>query len=144
MEWNQLAMIMPFIFLAYQLLIDWANLFPWNDIATKTPKTRLIELLLNYSPLLLIAYGFYQHTPTAKLYALIGSVAYLIGHLNAWWRPYLFGASAKEKAEYEQYFSRTYKFLPPIGEHPIPDSEHVVLGFICLLMVGCSCLAYFT
>lgn len=144
MKWNQLAACMPLIFLAYQLLIDWVNLFPWNDLSTKTPKTRLLELLLNYSPLLLITYGFQQATPTSQLFALVGSVAYLIGHLNAWWRPYFFGASPKEIVEYNQYFSRTYKFLPPIEDHPIPDGEHVVLGLICLAMVGSSFLAYFT
>ena len=144
MEWTQLATLLPLLFLSYQILIDWVNLFPWNDLATKTAKTRLLELLLNYSPLLLIAYGFHQPTPSTKLYALIGSVAYLLGHLNAWWRPYLLGATSKEQAEYQQYFSRTYKFLPAIGDHPIPDGEHVVLGVICLLMVGCSLLAYFT
>ena len=144
MDWNQLAMLMPLIFLTYQILIDWVNLFPWNDVTTKTPKTRLLELLLNYSPLVLIAYGFHRATPTSQLYALIGSIAYLLGHLNAWWRPYFFGASVNEQAEYSQYFSRTYKFLPPIKDHPIPDGEHVVLGLICLLMVISSVLAYFT
>ncbi len=142
MKWNQVATLLPLLFLSYQLLIDWVNLFPWNDIATKTAKTRLLELLLNYSPLLLIAYGFHQATPTPKLYALMGSLAYLVGHLNAWWRPYLLGATPNQKAEYQQYFSRTYTFLPPIGDHPIPDAAHVVLGSICLLMVISSFLAY--
>jgi len=34
---------------------------------------------------------------------------------------------------YEKYFGRTYKFLPAIGDHPIPDAAHVLLQ---LLLIG--------
>ena len=142
MNRTRIAAIVPLVFLSYQLLIDWVDLFPWNDLATKSVKTRVLELLLNYSPLLLISYGFWVPSPLTKLWSLLGSVAYFIGHLNAWWRPYFFGASPRELREYQQHFSRTYKFLPPIKNHPIPDAEHLVLGLICVLLLGCSALAY--
>lgn len=142
MSWNLVAALMPLVFLGYQLVIDWVNLFPWNDVAAKSAKTRVLELLLNYSPLLLISYGFFKPTGASELYALLGSAAYLLGHLNAWWRPYLLGASPGERQEYAALFSRTYKFLPPIKDHPIPDAEHVVVGLICGAMLASSILAY--
>ena len=142
MTWQTAAMLAPLIFLGYQLLIDFVPMLPWNDTSTRTAKHRLLEALFNYSPLLLIAYGFSQSSRTGWLISAIGATLYFIGHLNAWWRPYFFGASTKEMEEYKTHFSRTFKFLPARGTNPIPDAEHVVIGLICIGMVVCVWVAY--
>ncbi|MEH7333527.1 hypothetical protein V7161_12875 [Neobacillus drentensis] len=56
----------------------------------------------------------------------------LIMHLFAWWLPYFFGFPLAVKADYEKYFSRTYKILPPIKDHIIPDVEHIGVGVLLL------------
>lgn len=142
MNWQTAALLAPLIFLGYQFLIDFIPMPPWNDTSTRTVKHRLLEVLFNYSPLLLIAYGFSQTSRTGWLISAIGATLYFIGHLNAWWRPYFFGASAREMEEYKTHFSRTFKFLPARGENPIPDAEHVVIGLICIGMVVCAWMAY--
>jgi hypothetical protein len=142
MNWQTAAMISPLVFLAYQLLIDFVPMFPWNDTSTRTIKHRLLEVVFNYTPLLLIAYGFSQTNRTGWLIASIGATLYFFGHLNAWWKPYFFGASAKEMEEYKTHFSRTWKFLPARGTNPIPDAEHVVIGIICIAMVASTWAAY--
>lgn len=142
MNWQTLAMISALVFLGYQLLIDFVPMAPWNDTSTRDNKTRIMELIFNYAPLLLIAYGFSQINRTGWLISAIGATLYFVGHLNAWWRPYFFGASEKEMEEYKKHFSRTYKFLPARGNNPIPDAEHVVIGIICIGMVVFSWLAY--
>ncbi len=143
MNWQTAAMVTPLVFLAYQLLIDFVPMAPWNDTSTRTNKERIGELVFNYTPLLLIAFGFSQTSRTGWLISVIGATLYFVGHLNAWWRPYFFGANEKEMADYKKHFSRTLKFLPTRGENnPIPDAEHVVIGIICIAMVVTAWLAY--
>lgn len=144
MNWLTAATFAPLVLLAYQLCIDWLPLFPWNDRETKSARDRLLETIINYSPLLLISFGFTRASHTGWIICMVGTIVYLIGHLNAWWRPYFLGATEKEQEEYKRLFSRTYKFLPPIGNNPIPDAEHVVLGSITLLMVLSAILAVVT
>lgn len=142
MNWIRLAIAPPLLLFAYQLVLDWVNLFPWNDLAAKSARTRALEFVLNYSPLLLIAYAFWRPSRVSELYGLLGSVAYLLGHLNAWWRPYLLGATPREQAEYQAQFARTHKFLPARRDHPVPDAAHIGVGLLCLLLVLGSGLAY--
>ncbi len=118
MDWLFLAAILPLLLIGYQLFIDWIDVFPWNDIGTKTFRERTLETALNYAPLLLISFAFFHPSPMGILLGMLGSYLYLFGHLNAWWRPYFFGASAKEQQEYTRLFQRTYKVLPSIDNQP--------------------------
>jgi hypothetical protein len=56
-----------------------------------------------------------------------------------WWIPYFFGASEAHMQQYRKLFSRTFKFLPPIDDHLIPDAQHCVLHgltVIALILTG--------
>jgi hypothetical protein len=44
--------------------------------------------------------------------------------------PYFFGFPNNVRSDYKKYFSRTYKFLPAIKDHIIPDAEHVGVGIL--------------
>ncbi|KLT16574.1 hypothetical protein AA980_17490 [Neobacillus vireti] len=48
----------------------------------------------------------------------------------AWWIPYLTGYPHQVRVDYEKYFHNTYKFLPAIKNHIIPDAEHVGVGVL--------------
>jgi hypothetical protein len=54
-------------------------------------------------------------------------------HLAYWWLPYLRGTTPEHKEEHARMFGGTTSFLPAIGDNPIPNAQHVVVG---LLMVG--------
>jgi len=144
MNWVTAATFAPLLMLGYQLVIDWVPLFPWNDIEKKTVRERILETLINYSPLLLIAFAFTQPKGFGWYVALGGCGFYLFGHFMAWWKGYFWGANEKELAEYRHRFSRTYKFLPAIADHPIPDAEHVVIGGLTIIMFTCAILAVLT
>jgi len=68
-------------------------------------------------------------------------VLWLAAILNQWLIPYLFGnaplgrgiSAEQHMQQYEHLFSRTYKFLPPIDNHPIPDAQHVTLATLSLI-----------
>ena len=49
-----------------------------------------------------------------------------------WWIPYLRGASENHLRFYEKHWARTWRFLPPIGDHPIPNAAHVALQVMIL------------
>ncbi|PLS03782.1 hypothetical protein CVD27_13410 [Neobacillus cucumis] len=51
-------------------------------------------------------------------------------HLFTWWFPYFFGYPNNIRTDYEKYFKRTFKFLPKIKDHIIPDAEHVGVGIL--------------
>lgn len=55
-------------------------------------------------------------------------------HLYTWWIPYLFGFP-NVTPDYVKYFKRTYKFLPPIKNHIIPDAEHVGVGVFLVILL---------
>lgn len=137
------ATIIPLVFFLYQIIIDWVNLFPWNDIWRKNRLLKAQEFIINYLPLLLIAYAYSHYTPSSLSWGMGGSILYLIGHIIAWWKPYFLGASPEEKSEYKMYFERTYKFLPAIDDNPVPDAQHVVLGIICLIMTILNTVIFF-
>jgi hypothetical protein len=46
--------------------------------------------------------------------------------------------------QYKHLFSRTYKFLPPIDNHPIPDAQHVTLATLSLITLIIVTVAFLT
>jgi hypothetical protein len=78
---------------------------------------------------------------------IIGTLAYAWWawlEIQSWWIPYFSGASPQWMAVYTRWFSHTYKFLPAIGNHPIPDAEHTVLTalIISLVLTGIKATAH--
>jgi hypothetical protein len=91
MLWRVLAIVVPLILLAYLAVIDFADLFPWNDIAAVPRRERAREAALNYPPLLIAAIGFALDNDLMRIVALVMVCAYTIGNALAWWVPYLIG-----------------------------------------------------
>ncbi len=61
--------------------------------------------------------------------------------ISPWWIPYVLGASPQVMHFYEHWFANTYRFLPRIADHPIPDAEHTVILLLLLLVLTCSILS---
>jgi hypothetical protein len=138
MLWRVLASVVPLILLAYLAVIDFADLFPWNDIAAVPRRERAREAALNYPPLLIAAIGFALDNDLMRIVALVMVCAYTIGNALAWWVPYLIGASKHQREEYETSFGRTRKSLPSIGDHLVPDNEHLVVSILIWAMLVAS------
>lgn len=128
------AWALPIVLLAYQILIDFVPLAPFNDVKAVPFGKKVGGLLMNYSPLILIAFALHDGSPIGVMLSTVGCLLYLLGHLNAWWRPYLFGATKKELIEYQAMFQRTFKILPRIATNPVPDVQHMILGVVVLAM----------
>lgn len=124
------AFALPLLFLAYQMSIDFINLFPFNDIHSRDKRLRKYEVLGNYPPLIIIAACFFVNNGIAHWVGFVMTSIIMVMHLFAWWIPYLTGYPNQVRADYEKYFSRTFKFLPAIKNHIIPDAEHVGVGIL--------------
>jgi hypothetical protein len=70
-NWHLISTIIPLILLIYLVTIDYVNLFPFNDIAKKTPQERKMDILVGYLPLVLAAIGNWYHQPWSVAIALI-------------------------------------------------------------------------
>jgi hypothetical protein len=126
--------VLPLVFFGYQWVIDSVNLFPFNDVERKDKKTRKIEILMNYPPLFAISLCFFIHTFVSMAIGTALTLIIFVMHLSAWWIPYLFGSSSRMKHEYDRLFGRTYRFLPPIKDHIVPDAEHCGVGLFLITL----------
>ncbi|MDN3019577.1 hypothetical protein PH210_25770 [Paenibacillus sp. BSR1-1] len=132
MSLHTFAWVLPLVFLLYQIVIDFLDLYPFNDIHSRDKRLRKFEVLGNYPPLIIISACFFFDNVIANWVGYTLTSIIMIMHLFAWWLPYLFGFPLTVKADYEKYFSRTYKILPSIKDHIIPDVEHIGVGVLLL------------
>ncbi len=58
-------------------------------------------------------------------YWLIYCAVTLLSAIAMWYIPYFFGATEKQKREYESMQSGTIQVLPPRGDNPRPNLLHV-------------------
>ena len=68
--------------------------------------------------------------------------AWLVLQIQTWWVPYLRGGSARWMRIYNVWFGKTYKFLPPIDGHPIPDANHTVLTLLIVMALIATVAAF--
>jgi hypothetical protein len=68
-----------------------------------------------------------------------GSWLYL--EISSWWVPYLRGASPQFMRFYEHWFGNTYRFLPPIDGHSVPDAERTVIAALLVTVLTLSVIA---
>ena len=122
--WAQLAAA------AYLQLIEWVPLSPWNDLSRGNGQEGL-DVVLGIAMLALAA-GTLARKRAVMALAVLGYGVWLALQIQTWWVPYFFGASPRWARIYSIWFGRTVKFLPAIGDHPIPDACHVVLHVLLI------------
>jgi len=138
---STVAAILALSLAAYLLITDWVNLAPWNNVEDLPIRQKALISIANYTPLLLIAFAIAQPNRILVALALVIGGIDLLMHVAYWWIPYLRGATEEQQAERARLFAGTTTFLPPIGDHPIPNAQHVVVGVLMLAMVAASIAA---
>ncbi len=120
----------------YLQVIEWVDLFPWNNVRWGNGQ-EILDITVAVLQIGLIVGAWKGVRPLVG----VGAVLYafwLAAQVRAWWIPYFWGASAGRMRRYNWWFGETYKFLPPIGDHPIPDAAHVLLqALIAAALVAC-------
>ena len=133
-----IAAIAAIALAVYLIVTDWVSLAPWNKVEDVPIRQKLLLSLTNYTPLLFIAFAVLQENRILMALALFVGAVDLLMHVVYWWLPYLRGTTDEQSAERASLFGGTTTFLPPIGDHPIPNAQHVVVGLLMLLMVAAT------
>jgi hypothetical protein len=123
------------VLLLYLELIEWVNLFPWNDIGQGNGQAGL-DIFLG---VILLA-GAIASVRRWKPLLWVPFVVYVIWmalQIVSWWAPYIRGASAGWQQVYLRNFSQTIQWLPRSGNHLPPDAAHLVLQ-ILIVWALCS------
>lgn len=143
-NWIMVSVISQIMLFVYFQIVEWMNLFPWNDTSKSAPQ-RPLDIVFGIIQLIFI-YAFFKGVWWLMVVGLGLYAIWLVLQIVSWWLPYLWRASERQIWSYRWYYRKTYKFkfLPPRGDRPIPDANHVVLQFLILIVVITAGLAFFT
>ena len=109
------------------------------NLSVSTSRERLRVGVANYSVLLAIGGGVITGTVAGAIVAEVLVVAWLVGHLVAWWLPYFGLSTASQRDAYRRDYARTLKILPTAGRAVVVDVQHtLVVGALTLPMVALS------
>ena len=135
MSWTVLSVVTCTVMLAWLLVTEWIPLPPLNDLEASTPTHRLQAGLVNYTVLAVIAGGVISGRPLGAVVAVVLAAIWLLGHIVAWWLPYLGLSTASQREAYRREYARTLKVLPAAGHDVVVDVQHMIVGAITLPMV---------
>jgi hypothetical protein len=131
-----LAVVCQIAAAAYLQIVEWIDLFPWNDVAKGNAQEKLdIVLLVSQA---LIALWYFRQRLSLMLLGWLSYAFWFYLQIVSWWQPYLF---AGRTVGPNWYFARTYKFLPQIDARPTPDADHVVLQILLLAVLVSGAIA---
>jgi hypothetical protein len=136
-----IAIIVPFVWLAWLILTEWLPMFPLNDLGSANVNQRVLAACINYPFPLLIAAGIAVQETWSLVAASAMCGLIMIGHLQNWWLPYFGISSAAQRELYRREYARTLKILPTEGRDVVIDVQHMVVGALSLLMLGTTLAA---
>jgi membrane-associated phospholipid phosphatase len=139
-----LALVLAVASLAFHLLTTLVDFFPFNNVRGSRPDERLTEAIVNGIPLLLgIALIAVSGIPAVRWLAWVAvaifAILAVLG-LLLWWLPYLADVTVPwatvPGVTWSELHARTYAdtiiVVPPIGDRPRPNLEHMILHALFL------------
>ncbi len=138
-DWTRTSLFAQGTLFIYYQIIEWVDLFPWNDIRRGNGQASLDFMVA--AVLIVLIMGTWRRLRwlMAAGVGLYGLWAWL--QIDSWWIPYFQGASPAWKRTYDRFFGETIKFLQSDGVHLPPDMCHVVLQIFILAALITSALA---
>jgi len=141
-------LIIQCILFLFMILHDWVAFPPLTNLAALKKahsfKFRLMGSFVNgilvLVPLIVTFLSFGSPFPLWSRLLFTGIYGLLtIGTITAWWIPYFGGRYLihGNQAGFEEYRD-THSFLPPIGDHIVPNTLHVILHIQVWLCFGLS------
>ena len=137
--------IVSFIYYELTTLID---LYPFNNVRGSTPSERSTEAVINGIPLLVAAILIaLSAIPVVKWLAFVAAAVVgilAIMGLLLWWLPYVADVTVPwatvPGTTWAELHARTYAetiiVVPPIGNRPRPNLEHMILHALFLGTAG--------
>lgn len=140
-RWLRLAIVAQVIMLAYFVLTNHVNLYPWNNLL----EPQWVSTLSGVVPFSICILAFVRQIRWLMFIGVVHSYVWLALQLWQWWLPYLFGPTAFHQ-DFGWYFENGYmatvRFLPSLGQRPIPDAQHIGLELLSLAVVITMTAAY--
>jgi hypothetical protein len=121
---------------AYLQLVEWVDLFPWNDLA-KGNQQEVLDVVLLASQAL-VAFWFARRWLALMVVGWAAYAWWLYLQIVSWWQPYLFGGRTVGP---HWYFARTLKILPAIEGRPTPDANHMLLQLLLVAVLVSGAMA---
>lgn len=130
------------VFIVVQIILlfcitlhDWIHVPPLTNMRELEKHSTRLGRIINstvffffvFIPLLLtwlyqLIYPFWVIFVMTCFYGLL-----TLGTIVSWWIPYFFGSYTEEFKKAFAEYEDTHHFLPPIGDHVIPNTLHVLL-----------------
>ena len=138
---NKHAAIAVAVVGSYLQLVEWIDLFPWNDLRNGNGQETL-DLILGGATLLIVIFLWFGGR-SAAITASCGMAIWLSLQIMSWWIPYFRGASEGWYRLYERWFSETIELFPQTEVNLPPDANHFVLQILILCALVASLRAAF-
>ena len=130
-DWIKIAISSQLAMLIYFTIDNHVDLLP--------------STLAAWIPFLLIMLTFVYRIRWGMVAGTVYTYVWLLLQIRQWWIPYLFGPTPLHRDfswYYEHGYAETLKVLPPIGDHPVPDLQHIFLQLLSLVVavtatIGC-------
>jgi hypothetical protein len=133
------AVIAQAVLLVYLEVIEWIDLFPWNDVRRGNGQA-ILDVALGAFMLLALAATWRRWWPGMAA-AVLGYVVWLGLQITTFWIPYAVGASPQWQRIHAANFSQTIQWLPRWDTHLPPDASHFVLQLILVVALGAHVVA---
>jgi hypothetical protein len=146
MDFSKMAIAFQILLFIYFEGTTLVNLYPWNDLSKYSNQEKIIEASVNGIIIILCLGLFISEIKWLMIISVIFWFVFLFMQILTWWMPYLTGKHLKQfpKTLYETHFKNTFKLLPPIKDHIIPDAQHNVLQILSLITFIVNTFALFT
>jgi len=140
-RWLTPAILSQGFLAVYLQVVEWIPLGRWNNVAGGNGQASLDIILAIVQAAILLCYWKRWRWAMAAGWGLYAYWFYL--EITSWWVPYIRGGSPEFMRFYQRWFANTYKILPAVDGHPVPDAEHTVLVVLVLLVLCSSAMASF-
>lgn len=138
---NRLAAVSVAILGGYLQVVEWIDLYPWNDVRTGNGQETLDLILAGATIVLILGLWFFGRAAASVAAAALAAWIYL--QAVTWWVPYFQGASPGWRRVYEKWFADTINILPRTEDKLPPDANHLTLHLLLLLAFALCLLAVF-
>ena len=138
--WLRAAIVCQTAVAAYLQIVEWIPLGHWNNVTNGNGQGQLDVIIAVSQIAILIC--FWKRWRWLMLVGVAVNIWWAYMEIQSWWIPYFFGGSAQWMETYNHWFKNTWKILPAIGSHPVPDAEHTVLLalILCVIFTGLAAI----
>lgn len=136
---NGLAIAAQAALLIYLQVIEWIDLFPWNDVRRGNGQESLDVALGIF--MLVGVFVTWRRWWRAMAIAAAGYAVWLGLQVTTFWIPYARGASPRWQRIHAANFSQTIQWLPRWDNHLPPDASHFVLQLLLVATLAAQIAA---